>query len=346
MKQSFYFIAAAMLLLASCKQPFKKAENGIEYRIITDGKGPVIKAGQFFEIQFEQRYKGPNKDTVLFSSKDFANQLVGLDSNAIPPVYYKIFAQVRKGDSLLVKQSSDSILKQGGANGGMPPFIKKGAFITSTYKIVNIYLTKESADSAYQKQMVIARAKDSIKSIEQLKKDDKAITDYLVKNNIQAVKAPAGTYVQIITPGDGDVIDTSKVAKVYYTGTNLEGGDPFDSNKDPKFQHTDLLPVNMSLPTGAPGSVIKGWTDGISLLKKGAKATLYVPSALAYGAQGAGNGDIKPNANLKFEVEVVDVISLAQAKAETEVKRAEMAAQQKKAMDSAQKAQGTPGKEK
>ena len=55
-------------------------------------------------------------------------------------------------------------------------------------------------------------------------------------------------------------------------------------------------------------SVIKGWTDGLSMLKKGAKANLYIPSALAYGARGSG-ADIKPNANLVFEIEVVDVVS-------------------------------------
>jgi hypothetical protein len=79
-------------------------------------------------------------------------------------------------------------------------------------------------------------------------------------------------------------------------------------------------------------------TDGLSLLKKGAKAVLYIPSSLAYGAQGAG-GDIKANANLIFEVEIVEAIPAAQAKAEEEAKRKVMEAMQKKAMDSAQKAQ-------
>jgi FKBP-type peptidyl-prolyl cis-trans isomerase len=336
MKHSYYFIAVAALLLASCSQPFKKTDNGIEYKIISEGKGDLIKAGNFFEIQFEQRYKGSNKDTLLFSSKDFSNQVVALDSNSIPPVYFKIFKQIRKGDSIVVKQLTDSVLKQG-AN-GMPTFIKKGAFITSYYKIVNIYLTRESADSAYKLQMLMAKSKDSLKAIDQLKKDDKKITDYLAANKIQAVKAPQGTYVQIINPGEGDVLDSSKVLKVLYTGKTLEDGKVFDSNKDPKFNHTDLLPITFNLPAGAPGSVIKGMTDGLSLLKKGAKAVLYIPSSLAYGAQGAG-GDIKANANLIFEVEIVEAIPAAQAKAEEEAKRKVMEAMQKKAMDSVQKTQ-------
>ena len=79
-------------------------------------------------------------------------------------------------------------------------------------------------------------------------------------------------------------------------------------------------------------------TDGLSLLKKGAKAILYIPSSLAYGAQGAG-GDIKANANLIFEVEIVDAITTAQARAEDDARRKEMENMQKKAMDSVEKAQ-------
>jgi peptidylprolyl isomerase len=52
--------------------------------------------------------------------------------------------------------------------------------------------------------------------------------------------------------------------------------------------------------------VIPGWDEGIALLKKGGKGTLYIPSTLAYGPNGAG-GVIAPNSNLKFEVELVDI---------------------------------------
>ena len=52
------------------------------------------------------------------------------------------------------------------------------------------------------------------------------------------------------------------------------------------------------------GQVISGWDEGISLLKKGAKATLVIPANLAYGPSGAG-GVIPPNATLIFDVELV-----------------------------------------
>ncbi len=329
MKHFFYLLAVTSLLFASCSKPFKKAEGGLQYKIISDEKGKLLKAGNFFEIQFDQVYSGQGKDTILFDSRTVSNQIVTMDSTAIPPVYFKIFSESRKGDSIIVKQSTDSIMK----SGNTPPFIKKGAFIIAHYKIVNVFETKELADIAYQKQMALAKTKDSLKAIDQLKIDDKLITEYLDKNKIKAVKAPQGTYVEIITPGAGDAIDTSKVVKVNYTGKTLGGDKAFDSNTDSAFGHKEIFPVNMGAIPGTPGSVIKGWIDGLSMLKKGSKARLYIPSSIAYGSRGAG-GQIPPNANLSFDVEVVDVISAAQSNQEE--------AKKKMQMESMQRAQRAP----
>jgi FKBP-type peptidyl-prolyl cis-trans isomerase len=325
MKHFFYLLAVVSLLFASCSKPFKKAEGGLQYKIISNEKGKLLKNGNFFEIQFDQVYSGAGKDSVLFDSKTASNQIVSLDSATIPPVYYKIFSESRNGDSIIVKQSTDSIMK----NGNTPPFIKKGAFIVAHYKIVNVYETKELADVAYQKQMVLAKTRDSIKAIEQIKVDDKIIAEFLDKNKIKTVKAPQGTYVEIITPGAGDVVDTSKILKVNYSGRVIGADKAFDSNTDSAFGHVELLTVNMGAIPGTPGSVIKGWTDGLSLLNKGGKAKFYIPSALAYGSRGAG-GQIQPNANLLFDIEVVDVMSAAQAKKEEAMKNAPSAASAKK----------------
>lgn len=321
MKHSFLFAAVAVFLLASCTPPFKKTEQGMEYKIITDGKGSVIKEGYFFEFSFSQRYKGDNKDTVYQDSKEFSNQIIPLDSAGMPPVYYKIFKQLRKGDSIIIKQMSDSFLVQ--ANGQAPAYVKKGASIFTNIKVINIYQSRSAADSAYKVQMAVAQTKDSLKAATQLVKDDKILTAYLSKNNIQAVKAPMGTYVQILNPGTGDVLDTSKVVKVRYTGKSLSDGIVFDSNSD---STKPTYPVYLGAPAGS--SVIKGWTDGILMLKKGSKANLYIPSALAYGARGSGD-KIKPDANLIFEVEIVDAMSLTQARAEADVERKKMEALQK-----------------
>lgn len=331
MKQFFYLAATAMVVMTGCKAPFKKAGEGVEYKIISDGKGKQLKVGNFFELSMEQKYKGNNKDTVLYSSKNEMNQIVQFDTTKTGPELYKIFSQARAGDSIVIKQSVDSLMKK---SAQLPPFMKKGGNIFISYKILNIFDTKEAADSAFQKMMAQKAQKDSLKAIDQAKKDDKTIADYLKSKNIQAVKAPKGTYVQILNPGEGDAADTSKVLKVFYTGKNLEDGKNFDSNIDPSFGHSEPIYVHLNRQAG----LIQGWFDGLPLLKKGGKGVLYIPSGLAYGPSGRG-GSIKPDANLVFEVEVADIVTEAQAKAEEDAARKKQEADQKRLIDSMSKAQ-------
>ncbi len=341
MKNIFYLSALLLLALSSCNNTFKKGQGGILYKIVSDGKGKKLENGKYFEIQFDQTYKDSKTDTVLTSSVQIGHQFAQMDSLSIPPAFYAIFKQVRLGDSIIVKQPTDSLIKASGGN--IPPFIKKGQFIIAHYKVVNVFDTREQADAAFKAQMEKLRIADSLKSIAQLVKDDKILAEYIAKNKIQAQKAPRGTYVEIITPGTGDRIDTSKVAKVNYTGKCLSNGTVFDSNMDPKFGHMEPIPVTMNAEQGTPGSVIIGWTDGLSLLNKGAKARLYIPSSLGYGQHGAGN-DIKPNENLVFDVEVVDVITKEQAKTEQLALRKRMEEARKRAIDSVKASKNEPVK--
>lgn len=316
MKKFSYLFMGATVLLASCTEAFKKSEKGMDYKIISNGSGKKLQNGNYFEIQVEQTYKEKGLDTVLYDSRKFANQVTSLDSagnSPMPPAYYKIFSQLRKGDSVVVRQLADSILKEGG---NLPPFIKKGGNLMAYYKIVNIYTTKEAADSASKAQMQIAQTKDSLNKLVQIKKDDKIISDYIASKNIKAQKTAKGVYVEIIEAGTGAKVTDSVGVKMRYTGKNF-AGKAFDSNIDSQFHHTELLPVEMWEPR-----VIPGWVDGLLMLSKGTKARFYIPSSLGYGERGQMPA-ITPNENLIFEVEVVELTDKKQAMAE------QMAMQQK-----------------
>jgi len=325
MKRLFY-LAGALILLAGCNS-FKKTKGGLLYKIISNGQGKKLENGDFFEIAIDQHYKDSHIDTVLQSSAERGTQVGKFDSLAIPPDYYQILAKARQGDSIIVKLSTDTILKK---NPNIPAFIKRDQFIVTSFKLINVFTDQKEADSARLSQMSIIRTKDSLQSIIQLAKDEKIIADTLSANKITAVKAPLGTYVEIINPGTGDAIDTGKVAKVFYTGRAMSTGKTFDSNTDSTFHHTDAISVDMN---PAHQGMIKGWLDALPLLKKGAKAKFYIPSSLGYGQRGAGQ-DIKPNENLVFDIYIADVITPAQAKAEAEAARAKQMAQQKHVMDS------------
>ena len=98
----------------------------------------------------------------------------------------------------------------------------------------------------------------------------------------------------ILQEGSGAIpVETSNV-KVHYTGMFLDGK-IFDSS----VQRGE--PINFVL-----NQVIKGWTEGVQLMKEGAKYKFYIPSYLAYGEQGAG-GIILPNSDLIFEVELFKI---------------------------------------
>jgi FKBP-type peptidyl-prolyl cis-trans isomerase len=96
--------------------------------------------------------------------------------------------------------------------------------------------------------------------------------------------------------GTGAQAVAGKTVSVHYTG-KLTNGKVFDSSL------TRGTPIEFKL--GA-GRVIKGWDEGIALMKVGGKATLTIPPELGYGERGAG-GVIPPNATLIFEVELVSV---------------------------------------
>jgi len=104
-------------------------------------------------------------------------------------------------------------------------------------------------------------------------------------------------YYIITQPGTGAKPKSGQQVSLQYKGTLLSGKE-FDSSAKHGGQP-------FTYATGR-GQVIPGWDEGVAVLSKGAKATLLVPSSLAYGERGAG-ADIPANSPLRFDVELVDI---------------------------------------
>lgn len=109
---------------------------------------------------------------------------------------------------------------------------------------------------------------------------------------------PDGLISQDIVTGTGAEAKAGSSVTVNYVGA-LQDGTIFDSTASHNNQ-----PFNFTI--GA-GKVIPGWEEGVSGMKVGGKRRLIIPPSLAYGAQGAGNGVIPPNATLIFEIELLQV---------------------------------------
>ena len=320
----------AIVLLAACTTPFKKTGDGTEYKIIKKSGGELVGQGNFIEMSITDAYK----DSTLYSSSDDGmTQFVMYDTTQFPDAYKMIFANVHVGDSIITRTLTDSLESKG----GMAPFMKKGEYLYRTYTIRSMYKTQEEADKARTVMMEKAQKVMDANLAVQGQKEEKAIVEYLKKNNLVATRAPLGTHVQVVQAGTGPQVDSSMFLMVNYTGKTM-AGKMFDSNTDPSKGHVEPFMVNMT-NNREMGGVIPGWKDGLSMLKVGSKAKLYIPSTLAYGKQGSGE-DIGPNETLVFDVEILKNITETQARAEMENFRLKMQAEEKKYMDSMQKAAG------
>ncbi|HEU0296272.1 MAG TPA: FKBP-type peptidyl-prolyl cis-trans isomerase [Anaerolineales bacterium] len=110
------------------------------------------------------------------------------------------------------------------------------------------------------------------------------------------MKTASGLEYIEVEAGTGAQAEAGKTVSVHYTG-KFQDGKVFDSSV------SRGEPITFQL---GKGKVIKGWDEGIALMKVGGKAQLIIPPQLGYGERGAG-GVIPPNATLVFDVELVDV---------------------------------------
>jgi FKBP-type peptidyl-prolyl cis-trans isomerase FkpA len=126
---------------------------------------------------------------------------------------------------------------------------------------------------------------------EQLQKDIGIIDMYLSDNHITAEQDASGLRYVITVPGTGNKPSATSKITIQFIGRLLSNHEIFD-------QTTKPVTVNLT-------DEIPGWIIAFPLIPKGSRATLYVPSGLAFGSAGAA-GAVPPNANLIYEVELID----------------------------------------
>ncbi|MBD5294804.1 MAG: FKBP-type peptidyl-prolyl cis-trans isomerase [Bacteroides sp.] len=135
------------------------------------------------------------------------------------------------------------------------------------------------------------------KAAEAAQGEAKAFLDENAKK--EGVKVTAsGLQYKVLKEGEGAQPTAEDDVTVHYTG-KLLNGTVFDSS------------INRGEPATFPlNRVIPGWTEGVQLMKEGAKYEFYIPSDLAYGPQGIPNV-IPPHSTLVFEVELIKVAKKA-----------------------------------
>lgn len=151
--------------------------------------------------------------------------------------------------------------------------------------------TKGEEYQNYDAAKIFAEGKENIYENNKKREEQKFET---IKQGMSQTES--GLFYKITKQGSGKQAEKGNVVAVHYSG-RLVSGSEFDNS----FRRGQPI----EFPVGI-GQVIKGWDEGILLLKEGDAATFLIPPDLGYGARGAG-GVIPPNAWLIFDVELVKV---------------------------------------
>ncbi len=293
MKKYLFIIAAGLMsgiIFTACNQSkseypgFDKTENGMYYKFLTKSDDTTsAKLDDYMEIYMD--YGTLTPDSVIFSSKkanpDHPTMNIPLRPSVFKGDIYEGLSMMHVGDSARFLCNADSTFTKL-FRMPVPKGLDSAKVLFFDIKLVGV----KTADQIQHEQL---------QKLEEAKKaEPEALKSYLKEHNITAKPTADGLYVIINKKTKGAKPHNGDKVKVHYTGYLLNG-QKFDSSVDRG------KPFEFTL---GQGQVIKGWDEGIAMLRKGEKATFIIPSELAYGQRSMG--PIGPYSTLVFEVELID----------------------------------------
>ncbi len=312
MKKGIIILFAATLGLAACNN-YKKGPGGLVYQIHKDGGNEKIKEGDVIKVNFIQKSE---KDSVEFNTYDVGQgQIFPVGKMAYPGDMNDVLFLFGEGDSATFKLNLDTMAKNTGQP--KPPAKAKDTYMIFTVKIEKVFKKgANEADSTFQKRAQEFFQKDYLAGVAKMKDAEAGkIKKFVGDSNLKLQTSPSGLQYVITTPGGAVKPLPGDTIKLKYTGKLLTKK---SDGKDNVFDTTDEkvakeAGIHNAMAQYAPraftvGNAIPGFDEGVQLLGKGGKASLLIPSSLAYGEGGQPQAKIGPYSPLYFDVEVVDII--------------------------------------
>ena len=280
------FVALTGALVAGCgKTSYKKTAGGMPYKLYPGKDTQKVVSGSYIKVTVTQKHN----DSVMFTT-DGGLPVYLMVSGEVRQPYdiSELWTSLKKGDSVVTTQMVDTFIKR--APDRMPPNFKNGDRIYTYFKIQDIFMNDSLARLDEEKTRKEFALADSKKLEKQLADKKISFTE----------KTPSGAFVQVIKRGEGPLADTGNIVTVNYTGSSLEGV-AFDSNVDSSFGHVGPYSYN-----AGQGEMIQGFDEAVMMMQRGGKVKVYIPSMLAYGANGR-QPKIKPYEHLVFDLELLDI---------------------------------------
>jgi len=273
--------ALAVLLFASCNNNnYVKTKSGLLYKYAKKGSGPKVKVGQIVKLQYSQKV---GDSLVASSFESGLPAYARVDSVGAVYNLLEVFPMMHKGDSIVVVEIGDTLQRKG----LLPPYMKQSDKRTWSLRVDDVF---DSPDAVEKDRAVV---------LENYKKAQTAVFDkYMAGKKANCKETPGGVYVDVETPGTGQLADTGKLAIVKYTGKFMPSEKVFEST----ITTPGAQPYAFVVGTA---SAIPGWDEGLQYFGRGGKGKLYVPYQMAYNDR-PGPGGL-PFQNLIFDIEVMDV---------------------------------------
>ncbi len=282
MTRFFLTLATLTFIIVSCNK-MQKTPSGLEYKIFKSGGGDKIAAGDFVFF----KVVGKVGDSALYNTyKNLQNPYMQMPvrENFAKGNFEEGLTLLGKDDSALFKINADSFFRYVGAP--TPAFIKKGESI-NFYVKVDSFITK--------KEISERKAKQDAEMMEKEKNEPALVDDYVKATGLKFSKTASGLYYNITKTANGPKASKGDTISALYTGKFFDGR-VFDSSDKPDMPFQFVLGAH---------EVIAGWDEIFAILHQGEKATIVVPSAIAYGTR--GNQGIPPFTPLVFDVELIKV---------------------------------------
>ncbi len=281
-KKLFVFlILLSSATFAQKKAAFIKTATGLEYKIYHNGGKVKPVAGDLIKTILVYTN---HKDSVIYDSRINRPENV---FELLAPTFKGSLEEgmllMAIGDSAVFRVNADSVYAKT-FKMPRPAFIKKGSKLNFRIKLLGIK-TKESIDNRTPEQ--IEKENEARKLAE-----PKLISDFIELNGITNQADELGLYYIERQAGSGPLVSKQSKVKIIYNCTTLDGT-VIDTQSQP-------IEIDMSA-----GKITKGMEEGLLKMSMGAKATLIIPSELAFGKRKIST--ILPYTTLIYDIEVIEV---------------------------------------
>lgn len=257
-------------------------DSGLQYKALETGDGKSPTRADFVTVH----YTGKFIDGRVFDSSVQRGEPATFPAGGLIPGFTEALILMKEGDKWEVTIPSEIAYGANGAGGGVIP-----GHSTLIFEIELLEVMTEEEAKIREAEMR-AQAEAEAQAFRQSQLD--FLTQNLDQDGVKATES--GLQYRVIEEGEGAQPSARSKVTVHYAG-KLTNGQEFDSSY--KRGEPASFPLN---------GVIRGWTEGLQLMKEGSKYEFFIPYDLGYGERGSPGG-IPPYATLIFTVELISVDS-------------------------------------